>query len=88
MADHAALSTCQPTLQKSARTGTMRFLGERRDRASKRFQRVQRLVLVASVIVATFVARQLVVGEPIAGALPAIVLLAVMFASYLTSFGR
>jgi hypothetical protein len=43
---------------------------------------------VASVIVATFVARQLIVGEPIAEALPAIVLLAVMFAWYLTSFRR
>ena len=66
----------------------MRYLGERRHRASKRFQRVRGLVLVALAIVATFVARQLMVGEPIAEALPAIVLLAVMFARYLTSFGR
>lgn len=66
----------------------MRYLGKRRDRASKRFQRVRGLVLVASVIVATFVARQLIVGDPIAEALPVIVLLAVMFARYLTSFGR
>jgi hypothetical protein len=42
----------------------MRYLDQRRDRASERFRRVRVLILVASVIVAAFVSRQLIVGEP------------------------
>ena len=58
----------------------MRYLDEWRNCASDRSERVRVAVLIVTVMVASFVMKQLINGDPVAGEFPAGVVLGLLLA--------